>query len=56
MDERQLERQLADVFFIESGEMLSEASLALLRSEETGDIQDVIHQVFRAVHSIKGGA
>lgn len=56
MDEAQLNRQLADIFFIESGEMLSEASLALLRAEEAGNPQEVIHQVFRAIHSIKGGA
>ena len=56
MDEVQLERQLADIFFIESGEMLSEAALSLLRGEEINNLQDVIHQVFRAIHSIKGGA
>ena len=56
MDEAQLDRQLADIFFVESGEMLSEASLALLRAEEAGNPQEVIHQVFRAIHSIKGGA
>jgi HPt (histidine-containing phosphotransfer) domain-containing protein/anti-anti-sigma regulatory factor len=56
VDEAQLERQLADVFFVESGEMLSEASLALLRAEEAGDPQESINQVFRAIHSIKGGS
>jgi len=56
VDDTQLNRQLADIFFIESGEMLSEASLALLRAEEAGNPQEVIHQVFRAIHSIKGGA
>jgi len=56
VDEAQLERQLADIFFVESGEMLSEASLALLRAEEAGNPQEAIHQVFRAIHSIKGGA
>jgi len=56
VDDEQLNRQLADIFFIESGEMLSEASLALLRAEEAGNPHEVIHQVFRAFHSIKGGA
>ena len=56
MDEGLLDRQLADIFFIESGEMLSEASLALLRAEEGGNPQEAIHQVFRTIHSIKGGA
>lgn len=56
MDEENLDRQLADIFFFESGEMLSEASLALLRAEEAGNPQEAIHQVFRAIHSIKGGA
>lgn len=56
MDETQLDRQLADIFFVESGEMLSEASLALLRAEEAGNSQESINQVFRAIHSIKGGA
>jgi len=56
VDEVQLERQLADIFFVESGEMLSEASLALLKAEEAGNSQESINQVFRAIHSIKGGA
>lgn len=56
MDETQLEHQLSDIFFVESGEMLSEASLALLRAEEGGGSQASINQVFRAIHSIKGGA
>ena len=56
MDEALLERQLADIFFVESGEMLSEASLALLRAEEAENPQEAINQVFRAIHSIKGGA
>lgn len=56
MSEEQLDRQLTDIFFVESGEMLSEASLALLRAEEAGNPQEIIHQVLRAIHSIKGGA
>lgn len=56
MDETQLERQLADIFFVESGEMLSEASFSLLKAEETGNSQESINQVFRAIHSIKGGS
>ncbi|WP_378954472.1 Hpt domain-containing protein [Pelosinus sp. sgz500959] len=56
MDEAELERHLAEIFFIESGEMLSEASLALLKAEEVGNPQEVIQQVFRTIHSIKGGA
>lgn len=56
MDEGQLNRELASVFFIESAEMLSEASVALLKAEEAGNPNEVIHQVFRAIHSIKGGA
>lgn len=56
MDEAQLERQLTDIFFVESGEMLNEASLALLKAEDSGNSGEAINQVFRAVHSIKGGA
>jgi len=56
VDEALVDRQLADIFYIESGEMLSEASLALLRAEEVGNPQEAIHQVFRTIHSIKGGA
>lgn len=56
MDETQLDRQLADIFFVESGEMLSEASFSLLKAEETGNSQESINQVFRAIHSIKGGS
>ena len=56
MDEGQLERQLADIFFVESKEMLGAAALALLRGEESNNLQEVIHQVFRAIHSVKGGA
>jgi HPt (histidine-containing phosphotransfer) domain-containing protein len=56
VDEVQFERQLADVFFVESAEMLSEASLVLLREEKAGTPQESINQVFRAIHSIKGGA
>ena len=56
MDEGQLERQLAEIFFVESAEMLSETSLALLRAEEAGSPPKAIDQVFRTIHSIKGGA
>lgn len=56
MDDAESERQLTDIFFVESGEMLNEASLALLKAEDIGNPAEAINQVFRAVHSIKGGA
>jgi len=56
MDEMQLNQQLSAIFFIESAEMLSESSFALLKAEAAGDPSVAIHQVFRAIHSIKGGS
>lgn len=56
MDEVQLNQQLSAIFFIESAEMLNEASFALLKAETAGNPSEAIHQVFRAIHSIKGGA
>lgn len=56
MEEAQLNQSLSEIFFIESAEMLDEASLALLAAEAAGNSAEAIHKVFRAVHSIKGGA
>ncbi|MBP2628933.1 MAG: chemotaxis protein CheA [Firmicutes bacterium] len=56
MDEVQLDQQLAEIFFLESAEMLNDASLTLLGAEAAGNPSEAIHKVFRAVHSIKGGA
>jgi len=56
MDEAQLNQRLSEIFFIESAEMLEEASLALLAAEAAGSSDEAINKVFRAIHSIKGGA
>ena len=56
MDEVQVDQQLVGIFFLESAEMLSDASLTLLEAEAAGNPSEAIHKVFRAVHSIKGGA
>lgn len=56
MHEMQLDQRLSEIFFIESAEMLDEASLALLAAEAAGNSVEAIHKVFRAIHSIKGGA
>jgi len=47
---------LDDMFIAESGEMLTDASCALLEAENCEDTRDLINRVFRAVHSVKGGA
>ncbi|MZP30300.1 hypothetical protein GTO91_11320 [Heliobacterium undosum] len=44
------------VFFDESLEMLAAAGAALLAAEETGQPSRAVPEVFRAFHSIKGGA
>jgi HPt (histidine-containing phosphotransfer) domain-containing protein len=56
VNEAQLDQHLAEIFFLESAEMLSDASLTLLGAEAAGNPSEAIHKVFRAVHSIKGGA
>jgi HPt (histidine-containing phosphotransfer) domain-containing protein len=44
------------IFLIESEEMLIEASRAILEVEHSGIDLEAMNKVFRAVHSIKGGA
>ncbi|MBM7865844.1 hypothetical protein GTO89_03420 [Heliobacterium gestii] len=44
------------LFFDESLEMLAAASAALLAAEESGEPSQAVPEVFRAFHSIKGGA
>lgn len=48
--------ELLELFITESGEMLTDASCALLEAENCEDSRDSINRVFRAVHSVKGGA
>ncbi len=43
-----------DVFREEAGELLSELETALLELEETPDNPELVAQVFRAMHTIKG--
>jgi len=56
MSNNQLEKELASIFFEESNEMLATAEAALLAGERSGDVSRTVNTVFRAVHSIKGGA
>lgn len=51
-----LEQELLETFFAESDAMLYSAEAALLAGEQGGDFLPAVHTVFRAVHSIKGGA
>jgi len=55
MDPTELERSLVAVFLEESGEGLERAEAGLLRLEGDGS-RELIDELFRAVHSIKGGA
>lgn len=55
MDPTELERSLVAVFLEESGEGLERAEAGLLRLEGDGS-RELIEELFRAVHSIKGGA
>ena len=55
MDPTELERSLVSVFLEESGEGLERAEAGLLRLEADGS-RELIDDLFRAVHSIKGGA
>ena len=55
MDPTELERSLVAVFLEESGEGLERAEAGLLRLETDGS-RELIDDLFRAVHSIKGGA
>lgn len=56
MNQLDVQKELSDIFFAEAGDLLAEASGALLDSEAAGNPGEAINQVFRAVHSIKGGA
>jgi two-component system chemotaxis sensor kinase CheA len=47
---------IRDVFFQECEEQLAELETGLLRMEDGADDPDTVNAVFRAVHSIKGGA
>ncbi|MDH7479716.1 MAG: Hpt domain-containing protein, partial [Syntrophomonadaceae bacterium] len=51
-----MQKELSDIFFAEAGDLLSEASGALLAAEAAGNPGEAVNLVFRAVHSIKGGA
>lgn len=56
MNQLDIQKELSDIFFAETGDLLSDASGALLAAETAGNPGGAVHQVFRAVHSIKGGA
>lgn len=51
-----LEQELMAIFFAESEEMLFNAETTLLTEEQSGDLTKAVNALFRAVHSIKGGA
>jgi two-component system, chemotaxis family, sensor kinase CheA len=55
VDPSELQRSLVEVFLEESGEGLERAEAGLLRLESDGS-RELIDDLFRAVHSIKGGA
>lgn len=56
MDIDPLEQELRSIYFTESEEMLFHAEAKLLSDENSSDLLNAINVVFRAVHSIKGGA
>jgi len=45
-----------EAFFEEAADHLSELEAGLLRLEETGQDSELLNSIFRAAHSIKGGA
>jgi two-component system chemotaxis sensor kinase CheA len=47
---------IRDTFFQECEEQLSELEAGLIRMQEGSAEADTVNAVFRAVHSIKGGA
>jgi two-component system chemotaxis sensor kinase CheA len=51
-----IDEQLAALFFAESEELLASANEALLTAEAAGKPEDSVAVLFRAFHSIKGGA
>src|SRR5579862_5689892 len=48
--------QFRDTFYEESFEAIEAMEHALLRLEQGSDERELIHTLFRAAHSIKGGA
>lgn len=49
-------KEFRDMFFEEAGENLQTLETGLLRLETAGDDDELLNGVFRAAHSIKGGA
>lgn len=49
-------KEFRDMFFEEAGENLQTLETGLLRLESAGDDDELLNGVFRAAHSIKGGA
>ncbi|MDD4588538.1 MAG: Hpt domain-containing protein, partial [Heliobacteriaceae bacterium] len=48
--------QYLDLFYAEAREQLETLSRNLLAVETTGVTEDVIHEMFRAAHSLKGAS
>lgn len=48
--------EFRDMFFVECSELLEVLATGLRQMEEPGHDKETVHAVFRAVHSIKGGA
>lgn len=48
--------EFRDMFFVECSELLEGLATGLRQMDEPGHDKETVHAVFRAVHSIKGGA
>ena len=48
--------ELIEAFRSESGEILDRVEELLLRLEQTPDDDELLHEIFRGAHTIKGGA